>query len=147
FFSDTAGVNEIIRCHRSDGGRAEWNFLNADYTSRLTLPGRGYDLLISLYAGFVSEYRTRHLRPGGLLLVNPSHGDTALASLDSRYRLVAAVTCRDGKYVVRRDDLDTYLTPKPDTEITRESLHASNRGIAYTKAAFAYLFELGSPVA
>lgn len=147
FFADTAGVDEIIRRHRSDGGRAEWSFLNADYTSRLTLPERDYDLLISLYAGFVSEHCTRYLRPGGLLLVNPSHGDTAMASLDPRYRLVAAVTSRDGKYIVRRDDLDTYLTPKRDTEVTRKSLHASNRGIAYTKAAFAYLFELGSPVA
>ncbi len=147
FFADTAGVDEIIHCHRDDDGSAEWSFLNADYTSRLPLPTERYDLLISLYSGFVSEYCTRHLRPGGLLLVNPSHGDTAMASLEPRYRLVAAVTSRDGKYAVRHDDLDTYLTPKRATEITRGSLHASNRGIAYTKPAFAYVFELGSPVA
>ncbi len=143
FFADTSGVDEIIRSHRNDGGSAEWSFQRNDYTSVLPLPEEHFDLLISLYAGFVSEHCTRHLRPGGLLLVNPSHGDAAMAGLDPRYRLVAAVTSRDGKYAVRHDDLDTYLIPKRDTEITRESLHATNRGIAYTKPAFAYVFELG----
>lgn len=146
FFADTDGVDEIIRCHRDDSESARWSFLSADYTSRLTLPEHEYDLLISLYAGFVSEHCSRHLRPGGLLLVNPSHGDAAMTSLDSRYQLVAAITSRDGKYAVRHDDLDTYLIPKRNTKITRESLHASNRGIAYTKPAFAYVFELGAPV-
>ncbi len=141
FFADNAGVDEIIRSHRDDCGSAEWSFQRADYTSVLPLPEEHFDLLISLYAGFVSEHCTRHLRPGGLLLVNPSHGDAAMAGLDPRYRLVAAVTSRDGKYAVRQDDLDSYLIPKRDTEITRESLHATNRGIAYTRPAFAYVFE------
>ncbi len=144
FFADTAGVDELIAGHRDDGEPADWSFLPADYTSGLTLPEQHYDLLISLYAGFVSEHCSRHLRPGGLLLVSPSHGDAAMASLDRRYRLVAAITSRDGKYTVRREDLNTYLVPKRDTEITRETLHASNRGIAYTRPAFAYVFETGS---
>lgn len=33
-----------------------------------------------------------------------------MASLDPRYRLVAAVTCGDEKHAVQHDDLDTYLT-------------------------------------
>lgn len=72
FFADTDGVDEIIDSDRNGGAPAEWSFQWADYTSRLTLPERHYDLLISPYAGFVSEHCTRHLRPGGLLLVNPA---------------------------------------------------------------------------
>ncbi len=144
FFADTEGVDEIIRSDRRAGEPAKWSFLAADYSSELDLPRFHFDLLISLYAGFVSEHCTDHLRAGGLLLVNPSHGDAAMANLDPRYRLVAAVTSRDGTYVVRRDELDTYLIAKRDTEVTRESLHATNRGIAYTKPAFAYLFGLES---
>ena len=147
FFADTEGVDEIIGSHRSGGVTAGWSFLQADYTSSLALPEEHYDLLVSLYAGFVSEHCTRHLRPGGLLLVNPSHGDAAMASLDPRYQLVAAVTSRDAKYAVRQDDLDTYLIPRRETEISRESLHATNRGISYTKPAFAYLFRLGAAAA
>lgn len=57
---------------------------------------RPFDLLISLYAGFVSEHCTCHLRNGGLLLVNSSHGDAAMASIDDRYRLVGVVSSRAG---------------------------------------------------
>ncbi len=144
FFADAEGVDEIIDSNRAGDGSTEWSFLSADYTTRLALPEEHYDLLISLYAGFVCEHCTHHLRPGGLLLVNPSHGDAAMASLDARYRLVAAITHRDGTYEVRHDDLDTYLIPKRDAEITRETLHASNRGVAYTRPAFAYVFERGA---
>jgi hypothetical protein len=38
-------------------------------------------------------------------------------------------------------DVDDYLVPKRNVEVTRESLHASGRGVAYTKSPFAYLFE------
>jgi len=33
------------------------------------------------------------------------------------------------------------LVPRRDVEVTRASLHASGRGVGYTKSPFAYLFE------
>ncbi len=143
FFADVPGVEEIVRGHRRDQTTATWRFLHADYTAEDTVPEDSFDLLLSLYAGFVSEHCTRHLRTGGLLLVNPSHGDVAMARLEPRYRLVAVVTSRDGRYAVRRDDLETFLVPRRDIEITKEGLRASGRGIAYTRPAFAYVFQLG----
>ena len=53
-----------------------------------------FDLLISLYAGFVSEACGWLLRPGGLLLANDSHGDASMAALDPRFELVGGSTCR-----------------------------------------------------
>ena len=135
FFSDEAGVDEII-------GRpgARWRFLAGDYSGDLGLEDGSFDLVVSLYAGFVSEACTRYLRSGGLLLVNPSHGDAALASLDGRYSLAGVITSRSGEYRVRSDDLDSYLLPKGATP-TVESVKAAGRGVAYTRSAFAYLFE------
>ena len=141
FFSDTDGVNEIIAQHRVTGSAAEWRFIQANYTTDLGLPPEHFDLLVSLYAGFVSEHCTRHLRPGGFLLVNPSHGDAAMASIDPEYRLLAAISSRSGNYRVRRDNLDEYLKPKKPTTITADALHQTGRGIGYTKPAFAYLFQ------
>lgn len=140
FFDDTDGVAELIERH--DGPTsADVRFVHADYTTDLGLPDGHFDLLISLFAGFVSEHCTRHLRVGGTLLVNPSHGDAALASIDGRYELDAVVTSRDGDYRVGRDDLDRYLVPKQaDQGVSVEFLHRTGRGIAYTKPAFAYLF-------
>jgi hypothetical protein len=82
FFSDSTGVNEIINGHVPSAEERNWDFIGADYTMDLGPPDAHFDLLISLYAGFVTEPCTRYLRRGGWLLANPSHGDAAIASID-----------------------------------------------------------------
>ena len=97
-------------------------------------------MLVSLYAGFVSEACIEYLRIGGTLLVNSSHGDAAMASIDPRYELSGVVTPRSDDYRVQGGKLDAYLIPKKAVSITRQSLHVTGRGIPYTKSPFAYLF-------
>ena len=137
FFADRDGIGEILGPDRNTGVE----FLHSDYTDHLPHPDQSFDLLVSLYAGFVSEACTQYLRIGGTLLVNPSHGDAAMASIDPRYLLTGVVKARNGSYEVRQTDLDTYLVPKREVELTPAYLHERNRGIAYTRAPFAYLFE------
>ncbi|MEO1065100.1 MAG: class I SAM-dependent methyltransferase [Actinomycetota bacterium] len=141
FFADRAGVGELIAEHGIDPADRAVRFVHADYADELDVEDASFDVLVSLYAGFVSEHCTRYLRPGGTLLVNPSHGDAAMASIDERYRLRAVVVSRSGDYSVRTSELDTYLVPKRDVEVTRAHLHETGRGIAYTQSPFAYLFE------
>jgi hypothetical protein len=141
FFSDESGVHQLLVEHDVNPATHSVRFIGADYTNPLGLEDGEFDLLISLYAGFVSEACTRYLRVGGTLLVNPSHGDAAMTSIDQRYRLTAVVTSRSGRYSVNSRDLDTYLISKRDVAVTKELLHASGRGVAYTKSPFAYLFE------
>lgn len=140
FFDDQDGVAELIAGSRPDPGATTWRFLPVDYRSPLEVAEGQFDLLISLYAGFVSEHCTQYLRPGGILLVNSSHGDAAMASIDPRYELAAVVTSRSGSYTVRSDELATYLQPKKPIDVTPQLLHWRGRGIAYTRAAFAYMF-------
>ena len=139
FFADHTGVNEIIAANRAVETSAAWDFVRADYT-KPTLLRDNYDLLVSLYAGFVSEHCTRYLRQGGYLLANPSHGDVAMASIDPRYKLLAVVESRSGNYRVTDRGLSEYLIPKRELALTAQVLHELGRGIAYTKSAFAYLF-------
>ena len=141
FFADQEGVSELIARHGADPATHSARFIRADYEDPLELDEGSFDLLISLYGGFVSEHCTRHLRIGGSLLVNPSHGDAAMASIDERYRLRAVVTSRSGGYSVSSTDLDRYLVPKRPVEMTPEHLHETGRGIAYTTSPFAYVFE------
>jgi len=144
FFADTDGVREIVAQHRvpdaAGPAEPEITFIHGDYAATLDLPDEHFDLLVSLYAGFISEQCTRHLKIGGTLLVNPSHGDAAMASIDPRYVLAGVVTAQAGDYRVDTKDLDTYLIPKKPQAITADSLHQANRGIGYTKSPFAYLF-------
>lgn len=141
FFDDELGVAEIISAHDPPSATPEFTFIAADYGTDLGIPDESFDLLLSLYAGFISEQCTRYLRVGGRLLINPSHSDAALASIDPRYQLSAVVTNRAGSYRVRTTKLDDYLVPKKPTVLTADLLHDLGRGIAYTKPGFAYLFE------
>jgi len=138
-FADVPGVNEIIARHRPTP--SDWRFIGADYTTDLDVADEAAGLLVSLYAGFISEHCTRYLRSGRWLLVNPSHGDVAMASISSEYRLGAVVNARSGRYTVTVRRLEDYLIPKKATTITREMLHERGRGIAYTKSPLAYLFQ------
>jgi hypothetical protein len=140
FFDDVDGVREIIATQPGAPEQPEITFVHADYTTDLSLEPDSFDLLVSLYAGPISRHCTRYLRVGGWLLVNPSHGDVALASIDDRYELRGLVRSRSGSYSVSTDALDTYLIPKKPVEITVESIESSGRGVAYTKSPFAYLF-------
>jgi len=140
FFADADGVNGIIADEAIDDRPRSFTFLRRDYRDDLGLTEQSFDLLISLYAGFISEHCTHYLRVGGFLLVNSSHGDAAMASIDPRYQLIAVVKSGNNRYRVDRGNLDTYLIPKKPQTITAELLHELGRGIAYTKAPFAYLF-------
>jgi len=139
FFGDVDGVADIIRTETPDRSPS-FAFVHGDYTDHLALPSDHYDLLISLYAGFVSEHCGQHLRVGGTLLVNSSHGDAAMASIDDRFELAGVVDSQGDRHRVVTRDLDAYLVPKRPITITRESLHELGRGIAYTTSPFAYLF-------
>ncbi len=144
FFDQTDAVDELVSAKRGaidlPERSATISFHHLDYTTHLPEPSDSFDLLVSLYAGFISEHCTDHLKLGGVLLVNPSHGDVAMASIDRRYQLTGVITSNNGEYRVRTTHLDTYLIPAKDQTVTTESLHDSGRGIAYTRSPFAYLF-------
>lgn len=143
FFADRTGVDGVIRGRRPRGsGVATWRFLHADYTQPLDVADGSVDLVISLYAGFVSEHCMRYLRHGGVLLANDSHGDASLASLDAGLRLVAVVTPHESGYRVVEEDVSSYLEPHvADLEVTAELLRRTGRGVRYRTPAAAYLFE------
>ncbi len=141
FFGDIEGVDELLVANEADPLQHTVRFIHGDYDDELDLPAGSFDLLVSLYAGLVSEHCTRYLKVGGHLLVNSSHGDAALASIDPRFELSGVVINGGAHYRARTDELDTYLVPKRDIDITVDLLHETGRGVAYTKSPFAYIFQ------
>jgi SAM-dependent methyltransferase len=142
FFADP-WTGEFIEKNKRYDEKAIVRFHPQDYTNDLPEEPESFDLLVSQWAGFVSQACKRYLRKGGLLLVNNSHGDASLASIDNDYRFIAAVMRRNGKYRLVENDLEHFFVPKSDVEVTREYLLKIQRGIGYTRPAWAYLFELG----
>ena len=62
--------------------------LSISYTAGFAEAEKSFDLLISQYAGFVSQHCKKYLKIGGILLVNNSHGDASMAKLDDDYKFV-----------------------------------------------------------
>ncbi|MBH0053503.1 hypothetical protein I6E74_04865 [Salinibacterium sp. SWN139] len=142
FFADAERVRSELEGATLPGAAAEITFLKADFLKPLALPDASFDLIIALFTGPAWDSCARYLAPRGLFLANSSHGDASLAALDPRLTLVGAVHHRDGRYRIDSSDLDRYLIPTKPEQATAELIHASGRGIAYTRPAFAYLFQL-----
>lgn len=141
FFADP-GLADFIASRKTYPEEADFSCYPQDYREEIPeLLGR-FDLLISQYAGFVSQHGKRYLRPGGYLLANNSHGDASMASIDADFQLVAVVKGKEGSYRLSDEDLASYMVPKKPVEITRELLEERQRGIGYTKAASMYVFQL-----
>lgn len=143
FFADPELVSAELTGRTRPHAAEQVRFLAADYTQPMDVPEASADLLISLFAGPVSDHCRRYVRPGGWLLANTSHGDASLAALDPAWRLVAVAHHRDGRYRVTTDRLDEYLVPKRPGAADAERIRADGRGIAYTRTAFAYVFQNG----
>ncbi len=116
-------------------------FHHQDYAKRIPEQSGSFDLLISQYAGFVSQHCKRYLKIGGWLLANNSHGDASMADLDDDYELIGVVNRRGEKFNFSTRKMEDYFIPKKKIPITKEYLNRIQRGIGYQKSAFAYIFE------
>lgn len=116
-------------------------FLGVSYEDPIDEFQSHFDLLISQYAGFISGVCKNYLRIGGYLLVNNSHGDAGLASIDEDYKLVSTVHRTRGKYRLSQTSLEKYFIPKKNITVTKEVLYKTGKGIGYTKTAPLYIFK------
>lgn len=139
-FFNNPEVYDYIDRHKIYTERSSIVFIPEDYRKSPQDISEEYDLLISLYAGFVSKYCTQYLRVDGLLLVNNSHGDASMASIQNNLKLIGIFNRRNQKYSYSEYNLDSYLIPKKDMVITEEYLESVGRGIGYTKSPISYLF-------
>ncbi len=141
FFNDPNLLTFITK-HKRYSEEPKVTFYATDYYKTFPAPEGSFDLLISQYAGFVSQPCKKYLKIGGLLLVNNSHGDASMAWLDEDYDLVGVVNHRSGQYRLVENNLDEYFIPKSTKiEITKSYLEKIGRGIGYKKSGSAYIFK------
>lgn len=134
-------LNTFVDKHKSYPQDSTMTFYAEDYTKFNAEPDQSYDLLISQYAGFISQHCKRYLKIGGILLVNNSHGDASMAYIDDDYEFQAVVIHRNERYRISDQNLDSYFVPKKPIELTKAYLEQIQKGIGYTKTASSYLFK------
>lgn len=140
FFGNTAAIQELIEKRKDYDHEASFSFIHQDYTKPLPLPLNSFDLLISHYAGVVSQACKKYLKPGGILLANNSHADAGVAFLDDEFEFVAAVEPNRKKPILN-SNLAQYFIPKnPSKNPNKEELIQSGKGIGYTHTASLYVF-------
>ncbi|MDY6872817.1 MAG: hypothetical protein SVR81_02455 [Chloroflexota bacterium] len=140
-FFQSGAPAELVEARKEYPQAPTIAFHGIDYTNLIEDYRAKFDLLISQYAGFISGVCKPYLKPGGYLLVNNSHADAGLASLDPDYELAATVHRRQGKYRLSTASLADYFIPKQDIRVTREWLLERGKGVGYTKTAPLYLFQ------
>jgi len=141
FFSDSK-ILDLIKKNNNYKRDPVIRFHFADYKKKITEELEYFDLLISQYAGFVSQFCKKYLIPGGILVANNSHGDASMASIDKSYEFVGVIYHSNKKYRLTTRNLDKYFIPKKQNiKITKKYLEKINKGIGYTKTASAYLFK------
>lgn len=132
---------ELINERKEYNDAPKISFYGIDYKSPIDELYRQFDLLISQYAGFISDACKEYLIIGGYLLVNNSHGDAGLASLDEDYQLISTVHKSKGMYRISHTALEKYFIPNRKIVVTKELLYKTGKGVGYTKTAPLYLFQ------
>ena len=139
FFTSPA-ARKLVSERKIYTQEAQIQFHHQDYAKPLPEEDASFDLLISQYAGFVSQRCKRYLKIGGWLAANNSHGDASMAHWDDDYAFVAALYRRAERFRFEAEGLDRFFVPKKEINVTREYLEKTQRGIGYQHSAFAYIF-------
>ena len=140
FFSDRLTLDYIIR-KKTYNKSPEIHFHHADFTNNINERAESFDLLISLYSGFISKYCKKYLKKSGILIVNNSHGDASLAYLDKSFKMIGVAKRKGNHFKISDKDLNTYFKIKTGKPIDMEKIEKTMRGPGFTKTAYAYIFK------
>ena len=97
FFEDSE-VKSFVESSKQYNADSEFEAFQQNYDKSIDIPENSFDLLISQYAGFVSQAGKKYQRDGGILLANNIHGDASLAFLDKEYKFIGVVNSAGKKW-------------------------------------------------
>ena len=127
FYEDTLTREFVIRNKEYDS-QPKYRFHQADYTENFDEDKNSFDLLVSLYSGFVSKHCHKYLKIGGILLANNSHGDAPLAYLDGNFDFVGIVKRSGKRFKFSKESLESYFITKSDININKGEIEKIMRG-------------------
>lgn len=135
FFKDMDSIKEYVEQNKEYAENSEIAFIGEDYSQPLKI--KEVDLIISQYAGFVSQATKQYLKGGGILLTNDSHGDATLARFDKDFEFIGIV---DNKNKIQSKNLEQYFILPKERSINFEKVKEKMKGPKYKLVAENYLF-------
>ena len=139
FYSDKKTL-DFINKEKTYDEISKISFIFSDYINELNLAINSYDLLISLYSGFISKYCKQYLKKAGILIVNNSHGDAPLAYLDKDFILSGVIKRNGNNFKLSEKELNSYFITTTGKLLDKEKIEKTMKGPGYIKPAYAYMF-------
>lgn len=140
FFEVLSEPLEYVNQNKQYTEDAQIAYEAADFTSVLKAKINYYDLLISLYSGFISQHCKAYLKTNGILLVNDSHGDATLAFYDRDYAFIGVVEVLQNGAKIKTEELDQYFKFKRKRPVDLEKVRLQMKGPNYQNQVEYYLF-------
>lgn len=142
-FFDQPEVVKYINERKAYKENVKVKFYLSDYSKDFGEKEESFDLLISQYAGFISQACKKYLKIGGILIANNSHGDADMAHLDNDFEFIGVYNRKtDTQYSISEKELESYFIPKKTgLVITKDILLKKQSGTGYTKTPSGYIFK------
>ena len=137
FFKHLIEVRNYININKEYPEECIIEFFGLDYNENIKLDK--VDMIISQFAGFVGQATKKHLKKGGILLCNDSHGDATLAYLDDDYEFIGVV---ESNNTIITDKLEKYFKFANERQIDRNKVLTKMKGPRYKTQPSNYIFLL-----
>lgn len=137
FFKNLIEIRNYINLNKEYPEECIIEFFGLDYNENIKLDK--VDMVISQFAGFVGQSTKKHLKKGGILLCNDSHGDATLAYLDDDYEFIGVV---ESNNTIVTDGLEKYFKFANKRQIDRNIVLTKMKGPKYKVQPSNYIFIL-----
>lgn len=132
-FNDS-NLLHYIEKHSSSQNKPKIKFHQADYKGNFGEEKAGFDLLISLSSGLVSQACKPYLKKGGVLFTNNEHYDASMAYTDLRFKLIGVFKTAMN-YIESEENIQSYFITTKGQTITLEMVN-DNIGRPPSKARY-----------
>jgi hypothetical protein len=140
FFQDNQNVLSIVNSNKKYRQSAYIQFIHGDYTKKLPLRENNYDLLLSIYAGGITEFCKKYVKPGGIIVSNNHQNDARQALKDSSVRFEALIRRKGKKYIIENDTGEKMLKILQEYSMPTENMKNSSSGMKYVDNEYYFVF-------
>jgi len=131
FFQQNQILLSIVNSNKKYRQSAYIQFFHCDYTKKLPLRENNYDLLLSIYAGGITESCTKYIKPGGIIVSNNHQNDAQQALKDPSIKLEAVIRRKGKKYHIENSTGEKALNALQKHSVPLRSMKSSSSGLKY----------------
>ena len=139
FFQENKNISSIVDSNKKYKQSAYMRFIHGDYTKKLPVRENNYDLLLSIYAGGVTESCKKYIKHGGIIVSNNHQNDAQQALKDSSVRLEALIHRKGKKYYIENVSGEKMLKALLRQSMPK-SMKNTSSGMEYVDNEYYFVF-------